>query len=317
MANSFYNTGTATVAANGTVVTGQGTAWGDGINGPIRPGDVFGMHSGFPTIIKTVAPTQLTLETQYKGPAQTAAAYIIGFTPYNVTLDQDVREMIRLLRAGVLPGLATLPPAASSLLGFDAAGQPTQRQIQAFMNTFLTASTAGAAQSALGGGAAGRNVFTAASTADARSAINTIGADQAVTHGFISGNKASPYTRHTDGTVVPLQTALSGAWTDARASAGGSGSQRWWKLPNNMLVQMGSSVMTLSAGGNVVIPFPTAFAAVPIVQALDGDMGTSSSGRIVGMFNLGELTTTSFNVSVRPSPGAVNIRINWLAVGAA
>lgn len=37
---SFYNTGTATVANEGTAVTGQGTAWLQSV----RVGDLFGTH---------------------------------------------------------------------------------------------------------------------------------------------------------------------------------------------------------------------------------------------------------------------------------
>jgi len=102
---SHYNTGTATVAANGTAVTGQGTTWA----GAVRKGDLFGTHKGDGIRILSVdSNTALTLAYPWPGGAQTAAAYEIQRTPYDVGYLQAIEDIIRLYGIGNLPALAGL-----------------------------------------------------------------------------------------------------------------------------------------------------------------------------------------------------------------
>jgi len=102
---SHYNTGTATVAANGTAVTGQGTTWA----GAVRKGDLFGTHKGDGIRILSVdSNTALTLAYAWPGGAQTAAAYEIQRTPFDVGYLQAIEDLIRLFGTGNLPSLAGL-----------------------------------------------------------------------------------------------------------------------------------------------------------------------------------------------------------------
>ena len=61
---SVYQDGTATVQANGAVVTGQSTLWGNSV----LPGDFFGVHKGYAIRILSVdSNTQLTLANPWPG----------------------------------------------------------------------------------------------------------------------------------------------------------------------------------------------------------------------------------------------------------
>lgn len=101
---SHYNTGTATVAANGTVVTGQGTTWT-----VLRKGDMFGTHVGDGVRILSVdSNTQLTLAHPWPGVAQTAAAYEIQRTPYDVGYLEAIETLLRRWGGGNVDALSVL-----------------------------------------------------------------------------------------------------------------------------------------------------------------------------------------------------------------
>ncbi|MGF0520565.1 pyocin knob domain-containing protein [Agrobacterium pusense] len=122
---AYYNTGTATVAANSKTVTGTGTNWLSALGGltAIKAGDKFGIHVGRPIIIASVdSNTQLTLEDNWPGPAQTNAAYKIELTNPDVIAVEAMRRLLGSLGSGVLYGLSQLPSTPSRLLGIDENG---------------------------------------------------------------------------------------------------------------------------------------------------------------------------------------------------
>ncbi|WP_334154662.1 gp53-like domain-containing protein [Agrobacterium pusense] len=122
---AYYNTGTATVAANSKTVTGTGTNWLSAVGGltAIKAGDKFGIHVGRPIIIASVdSNTQLTLEDNWPGPAQTNAAYKIELTNPDVIAVEAMRRVLGSLGSGVLYGLSQLPSTPSRLLGIDENG---------------------------------------------------------------------------------------------------------------------------------------------------------------------------------------------------
>lgn len=122
---AYYNTGTATVAVNSKTVTGTGTNWLSTVGGltAIKPGDKFGIHVGRPIIIASVdSNTQLTLEDNWPGPAQTNTAYKIELTSPSVIAVEAMRRLLGSLGSGVLYGLSQLPSTPSRLLGIDENG---------------------------------------------------------------------------------------------------------------------------------------------------------------------------------------------------
>ena len=134
---SYYNTGTATVAANGMTVTGQGTLWRQAV----RANDMFGTHVGMPTrIAAVVSDTQLTLAHPWKGPAQTAAAYEIQFTPYDVGYQAAVRQLLLAMASGNVEALGALEGQEDRFPIFVGPGQMDLAIITAFARTLLTSS---------------------------------------------------------------------------------------------------------------------------------------------------------------------------------
>ena len=113
---SHYNSGTATVAANGTAVAGQGTLW----LAAVRPGDLFGTHKGAGVRIVSVnSNTSLTLAYPWLGGAQAAAAYEIQRTPYELGYQKAFEDLIAGIATGNLPMFAALVAAANTLPYFD------------------------------------------------------------------------------------------------------------------------------------------------------------------------------------------------------
>lgn len=165
---SHYSTGTATVAANGTTVSGQGTAW----TGALRSGDLFGTHRGQPIRILAVnSNTSLTLAHPWPGPAQTAAPYEIQCTPRDIGYRRAIEELIAGVSEGNLPLLADLPAAADKLAYFNSTYSMALADLTALGRSLLASASPAALWSAAGlsdgyvsiGGAqsiTGRKTFT-------------------------------------------------------------------------------------------------------------------------------------------------------------
>jgi hypothetical protein len=144
---SYYSTGTATVAANGTTVTGQGTAW----SGALQPGDLFGTHKGLAVRIAAVnSNTSLTLAYPWPGAAQTAAAYEVQIVPDEARVQEQTRLLLEQLASGNLSALAALTLAADRLPYATGAGQFELTPLTAFARSLLDDANAGVAQSTLG-----------------------------------------------------------------------------------------------------------------------------------------------------------------------
>jgi hypothetical protein len=144
---SSYNTGTATVAANGTTVTGQGTAW----SGALQPGDLFGTHKGLAVRIASVnSNTSLTLAYPWPGAAQTAAAYEVQIVPDEARVQEQTRLLLEQLASGNLSALAALTLAADRLPYATGAGQFALTPLTAFARSLLDDANAGAVFATLG-----------------------------------------------------------------------------------------------------------------------------------------------------------------------
>lgn len=115
---SYYNTGTASVAANGTAVTGQGTSW----LGSVKPGDLFTAAGLSERILSVDSNTSLTLARGWPGSARTAAAYEIRVTPPAAEMTASVRELLEKLRQGLW-----LTPNATGTLAERAAFDSARR----------------------------------------------------------------------------------------------------------------------------------------------------------------------------------------------
>lgn len=137
LAPSFYSTGTATVAANGTAVTGQGTSW---LNA-VQPGDLFGTHKGIPIRIASVnSNTSLTLAFPWPGAAQNAAAYEIQLLPDAGRVLETTRQLLEMLSDGDLAAIAALNSAADKVPYYTGAGAAALADLTAKGRDIIAAS---------------------------------------------------------------------------------------------------------------------------------------------------------------------------------
>ncbi|TKT79958.1 hypothetical protein [Aquamicrobium sp. LC103] len=157
MVQAFYNIGTATVAANGTAVTGQGTQWQQSV----RPGDLFGTHKGTGIRIASVnSNTSLTLAYAWTGSAQTAAAYEIQFTPYDAGYQAAIEQLISMIGSGNNAALGALVGAANRLPFFTGAGTMDTTALTPFMRTLLDDANQADARGTLGAAPTASPTFT-------------------------------------------------------------------------------------------------------------------------------------------------------------
>lgn len=107
-----YTTGTVSVGANATSVTGTGTSW---LSSGVRKGDLLILAGNVIPIAAITSNTALTLARPWPGAAQSAANYDI------LLIDDDVRTLIaanlllQQLTSGTLTSLAALVSAADKL----------------------------------------------------------------------------------------------------------------------------------------------------------------------------------------------------------
>ncbi|WCK15390.1 hypothetical protein G6L41_017340 [Agrobacterium tumefaciens] len=150
---AYYNTGTATVAANSKTVTGTGTNWLSVVGGltAIKAGDKFGIHVGRPIIIASVdSNTQLTLEDNWPGPAQANAPYRIELTSPDIIAVEAMRRVLGSLSGGILYGLSQLTAAPNKALTIDENGAAALADLTTFGRSLISALNSSAAYGVLG-----------------------------------------------------------------------------------------------------------------------------------------------------------------------
>src|SRR5690606_11395810 len=107
---SDYTAGTVSVAANGTAVTGVGTAWK---TAGFKEGDWF-IANGWVNVVASVdSETTLTLAQPWRGGALTAATYRLRYMSDGSRVSAQARHLIDMLGgSGSLEALAALTGAA-------------------------------------------------------------------------------------------------------------------------------------------------------------------------------------------------------------
>ncbi len=148
----IFADGTATVAANGTVITFQNA----GSLADLQPGDRFGGHVGLNQRISEVGPaagltaSQARLAFPWKGPAQAAAPYEITYKPSSSGFRQSIKELVDKYGDGVLPIFAKLVLEANKGIHAVAGNELATHDLTAFMRGLLGAANGGAAYAGLG-----------------------------------------------------------------------------------------------------------------------------------------------------------------------
>jgi len=171
-----YNTGTATIAANDTAVTGQNTTWS---TSGIQAGDMF-MAAGLSVPIASVnSNTSITLADPWPGAARNAASYRISFTPDSQRVLASTRAVLDALTNGVLYAIAGLATAADKIAYFTGAGTAALATFTAFARSLVASADAATARTTLGlGSAAVVNTGTSGATVPLLSTFNTWSASQ-------------------------------------------------------------------------------------------------------------------------------------------
>ncbi len=144
---STYSTGTASINANETTVTGQGTTW---LTTGLQAGDIFWAGGLSCRIAAVVSNTQLTLAFPWPGSTRTAAAYEVRYTPDAQRVLASTREVLDKLTNGNIYALAGLETAADKLPYFTGQGTAGLTALSAFMRTLLDDADQGAARTTLG-----------------------------------------------------------------------------------------------------------------------------------------------------------------------
>lgn len=208
LTGGYYNTGTVSVAAGATAVTGAGTDWA----GTIRAGDILWIAGVSCRIAAVTAAGALTLAYPWPGPAASAKAYEIWRQPAEISIGEQLRGLIDLLGSGNAAALAALEGAPRKLPVFTGGG------------TMGLADLTDAARAVLAlPGAAGAKipVVTGAGTAALRDIVGAVGQSGGVPNGAIveaGSNSGGAYWRFAGGFQVCVIAERSVAHNGADAN---------------------------------------------------------------------------------------------------
>lgn len=189
-----YTAGTITVSANGTAVTGIGTAWQ---TAGFKEGDWL-IANGWVNVIASVnSNTSLTLAQPWRGGALSGAAYRLRYMSDGSRASAQARQLIDLLGgSGNLEALGGLTLAANK--GIHATGAGT-------LATHDLTPAARAILALAGSSGAKLPVVTGTGTAALRDIVGTVSRSGTVPTGAVverGSNSNGEYVRFADGTQI-------------------------------------------------------------------------------------------------------------------
>lgn len=327
---SHYSTGTATVAAGSTTVTGQGTTWT-----ALRKGDLFGTHVGAPVRIAWVnSNTSLTLAYPWTGPAQAEAPYEIQRTPYDIGYLTAIEDLLRKLGLGVLPQLADLALGARKVLATDASGDLIQTDLQDWTKGLL--GLTGAADKLIhldNTGTAALADLTELALAilaapDSSTLLSEIGAQPdsdilsalagltpvADRFPYFTGAAAIALATLTAQARTLLAAADGAAQFQAMGAAGTLAQNGFTRLPNGLIVQWGQSG---GGGPTGIVTLPTAYpnANWLVVGSI---LSLSTTHSFSAMFGARTLTSFQYSKTYSTTAGtgqATSESFMWISMG--
>ncbi|TKT78440.1 pyocin knob domain-containing protein [Aquamicrobium sp. LC103] len=145
---SYYTAGTISIAANGTTVTGTGTAW---LTAGFQEGDQLFANGFLGIVLSVQSNTSLLLAQPWRGGALSNASYYLMYLNEGSRASAQARLLIDLLGgSGNLQALAGLTGAANRLPFFTGAGTMDTTALTPFMRTLLDDANGAAAYGTLG-----------------------------------------------------------------------------------------------------------------------------------------------------------------------
>lgn len=129
-----YNTGTATINAGETIVTGAGTGW---LNFGLRDGDLFWAAGLSVRIASIESNTKMTLAYPWPGASRNAQNYEVRVTPDTSRVLVNARSLLDSLTNGVLSALSGMGNAANKIAYFAGNGVVALADFPAAARAFL------------------------------------------------------------------------------------------------------------------------------------------------------------------------------------
>lgn len=147
------------------------------------------------------------------------------------------------------------------------------------------------------------------SHADALAALNT---KAPLASPIFTGTPTAPTPAAASNTTHLSTTA----WTRSNllstlAAATPNTSNLNFKIPPNIFIQAGTSVVTTNASGDFTITYPAVFSTHVLTIAVNGDFSATKSSVVVGSTG----TTSGFNGSTSSAVVSGSLRVNWVAFG--
>lgn len=187
-----YTTGTASVNANGTAVTGQGTSW---LTAGLEAGDYFWAAGLSVRIASVNSNTSITLAYGWPGSSRTADTYEVRYTGDLTRALASQRDVLSTLTNGNLSSIAGLTSASSKGIHYTGSGTAALHDLTAHGRAILGLS-----------GAAGQFIrSTGANTAVMQNIVGTVSQSGGTPTGAIverGSNSNGEYVRWADGTQI-------------------------------------------------------------------------------------------------------------------
>lgn len=208
---SDYASGTITVAADGTAVTGSGTAWSAA---GFTEGDLLIANGYFGIVGSVESNTALTLAQPWRGGALTAAAYRLRYQGDGSRISAQARQLTELLgTSGNLEALADISGAANSLPYFVGVGQIALTTLTPFARTLLDDLNGSTALSTLG---VSDFMKTLLDDANQAAALATLGAASSAD---LAGKYPNASGVANAAAIADLTTAVAGKYPNASGVA--------------------------------------------------------------------------------------------------
>lgn len=271
-----YNTGTATVNANGTAVTGQGTSW---LTSGLQAGDIFWAAGLSVRIAAVNSNTSLTLAYAWPGTTRSADVYEVRFASDATRALSAARQVLDALTNGNLFSIGALTTAANKLAYYTGAGVAALTDLAAHGRAII----------GLTGGNGKFIRSTGPNTAVMQDIVGSVSQSGGIPTGAIverGSNANGEYVRFADGTqictynaVFPITTSPVGSIHRDTAGVGA------WS-------------------------YPAAFAAAPAVSA-----SAASNTAWTGVGSASASQVNSVPVFAPTALSGTSVRVYFMAIG--